>query len=420
MLLKMDGYVSQCPQSQMMATSKWKMGFVLILMCLLAPAEQAPLPFTSVYGLSFKNMEFAMDLYRKISTYHDENIVFSPLSVSTSFAALSMASDGVTYEEILKGLHLENLEKADQKDLIPKLFQMLHGNISQNGTTKLEQGTSLFVREHFKIEKAFEDQMKSYFCADIKRVNFEDTNASISLINEYIKDKTGGKVTNMLSGLDPMTELMLVNTFYFQGGWKMPFNPNDTYNAPFYVDNYNIRQVPMMLKEDKFETMEDTQLGVRVLKLPYLEGVSMLILLPNKGVDYNIIDDEITAKRMLGWIKKLQKTKLEINIPKFKMEESYSLHHILPEMGFVSLFGGSANLTKLSKDKGLKVSEVLHKAVVDVDEVGTTAAAATTIGIIPYSLPRTFIVNRPFFFFIYHEDTKSLLFMGRVIDPTKN
>ncbi|XP_077394032.1 protein Z-dependent protease inhibitor isoform X2 [Festucalex cinctus] len=403
-----------------MATRKMKMGFVFALMCLLAPVQQAPLPYSSILNLSFKNVEFAMDLYRKISSSHDKNIIFSPLSISTSFAALSMASDGSTYEEILKGLKLQNLEQADQPDLIPKLFQTLHGNISQNGTTKLDQGMSLFVRQHFSIEKTFEEQMKSYFYADIKSVNFEDTNASISLINEYIKGKTRGKVTEMVTGIDPTAELMMVNTFYFQGGWKMPFNPNFTHNAPFYIDNYNIPQVPMMFNEDKFETMEDTRLGARVLKLPYLEGVAMLILLPNKGVDYNTIDDEITAKRMLGWIKKLQKTKLEINIPKFKMEESYALHDILPEMGFTNLFSGSANLTKLSKDKGLKVSEVLHKAVIDVDEVGTTAAAATTIGIIPYSLPRTFIVNRPFFFFIYHEDTKSLLFMGRVIDPTKN
>ncbi|XP_019725686.1 protein Z-dependent protease inhibitor [Hippocampus comes] len=420
MLLRMDGCARQHSQTQIMATNKMKMGLVFVLMFLVTPAQQAPLPYSSILNLSFKNMDFAMDLYRKISTYHDKNIIFSPLSISTSFAALSMASDGSTYEEILKGLKLENLEQADHPDLIPKLFQMLNGNISQNGTTKLDQGMSLFVDQKFRMEKTFEEQMKSYFLADIKSVDFEDTNASVSLINEYIKHKTRGKVTKMLSAIDPITELMMINTFYFQGGWKMPFNPNYTYNAPFYVDNYNIPQVPMMIKEDKFETMEDTRLGARVLKLPYLEGVAMLILLPNKGVDYSTIDDEITAKRMLGWIKKLQKTKLEINIPKFKMEESYALHEILPDMGFTNLFSGSANLTKLSKDQGLKVSEVLHKAVVDVDEVGTTAAAATTIGIIPYSLPRTFIVNRPFFFFIYHEETKSLLFMGRVIDPTKN
>ncbi|TNN84160.1 Alpha-1-antitrypsin [Liparis tanakae] len=107
-------------------------------------------------------------------------------------------------------------------------------------------------------------------------------------------------------------------------------------------------------------------------------------------------------------------------MPKFKMEESYSLQNILPDMGMNSIFSNAANLTKLTKKVGLKVSEVLHKAVIEVDEIGTTAAAATAIGITPYSLPRTFTVNRPFFFFIYHEATNCLLFMGRVIDPSKN
>lgn len=87
----------------------------------------------------------------------------------------------------------------------------------------------------------------------------------------------------------------------------MPFNPNYTENAPFYIDNYSVVQVPMMFKDDKFYTMEDVLLGAKVLKLPYREGVSMLILLPNKKVDYTVIDDEITADRFLTWIKQLRK-----------------------------------------------------------------------------------------------------------------
>lgn len=140
-------------------------------------------------------------------------------------------------------------------------------------------------------------------------------------------------------------------------------------------------------------------------------------------------------------------SKLEVVLPKFKLEQSYQLHSLLPEMGMTSVFSNTANLTKLSTNEGLKVSEVscqlsiqfqntflyklnlncvsivsqvLHKAVLEVDEVGTTAAAATTVGITSYSLPTFFMVNRPFFFFIYHEDTNSILFMGRVTNPTEN
>uniref|UniRef100_A0A9J8ARC1 ubiquitinyl hydrolase 1 n=2 Tax=Cyprinus carpio TaxID=7962 RepID=A0A9J8ARC1_CYPCA len=112
--------------------------------------------------------------------------------------------------------------------------------------------------------------------------------------------------------------------------------------------------------------------------------------------------------------------KMEVHLPKFKMEQSYDLHEILPHLGISNVFLRSANLTGLSQDPHLRVSQVLHKAVIEVDEKGTTAASATSVGITAYSLPATFIVNRPFFFFLYHEATSSLLFMGRVIDPTKN
>ncbi|XP_034419063.1 protein Z-dependent protease inhibitor [Cyclopterus lumpus] len=401
---------------------KIKMGFMFIVTCLgfLAPVHQARLHSTTISDLSFRNMKFAMNLYKQISNYHDKNIFFSPLSISTSFAALLMASDGDTYKEILKGLNLEQLERADKPELIPTLFQLLHENITQNGSLELDQSMALFMRQQFEVEKLFKDQLQTFFEADIKSVDFADTKGSISFINEFIKNKTRDKVTEMISTLDAETHLMLINTIFFQGTWQKPFNPNFTQNAPFYIDNYNIVQVPMMFLEDKFYFMNDVPLGAKVLKLPYQEGVSMLILLPNAGVDYTVVDDGITSRKFLSWIKMLHKTKLEVHMPKFKMEESYSLQNILPGMGMNSIFSNAANLTKLTKKEGLKVSEVLHKAVIEVDEIGTTAAAATAIGITPYSLPRTFTVNRPFFFFIYHEATNCLLFMGRVIDPTKN
>uniref|UniRef100_A0A3Q0T303 Serpin family A member 10 n=1 Tax=Amphilophus citrinellus TaxID=61819 RepID=A0A3Q0T303_AMPCI len=404
----------------MTVVHKMKMArfFFVAFLCFLTPLHQAESSGNTISDLTFKNMDFAMNLYRKISSYHDKNIFFSPLSISTSFASLLMASDGVTHKQILRVLKLEELERADQPDLIPKLFQLLHENITRNGSLKLDQSMALFMHPQFVVEREFEEKVNKFFNADIKTVNFADTSESIGVINDYIRGKTRGKVTEMISALDEQTKLLLINTIFFQGAWQMPFNGNLTRNAPFYIDNYNTVQVPMMLKEDKFYTAEDASLGARVLKLPYYEGVSMLILLPNTGMDYTMVDDEITAERFQSWITKLRKIKVEVNMPKFNMEQSYSLHNLLPGMGMTSAFSNLANLTKLSQDKGLKLSEVLHKAVIEVDETGTTAAAATTIGIIPYSLPRTFIVNRPFFFFIYHEDTNCLLFMGRVIDPT--
>lgn len=216
--LCVSGCAPKPSSTQNMVVHKMKMGFIFIVtMCFLAPVHQAHHPSATISDLSFKNVDFAMDLYRKISTYHDKNIFFSPLSVSTSFAALLMASDGVTHEEILKGLNLEQLERDDQPDLIPKLFQLLNDNITQNGSLKLDQGMALFMHWQFGLEKTFEDQIKKFFDADIKRIDFADTKGSIRFINEYIKRKTEDKVTEMISSLDALTQLMLINTIFFQG-----------------------------------------------------------------------------------------------------------------------------------------------------------------------------------------------------------
>lgn len=206
-------------QVQIMAVHNMKMAcfFFVAFVCFLTRVHQAQPSSNSISDLTFKNMDFAMNLYRKISSYHDKNIFFSPLSISTSFAALLMASDGVTHKEILKVLKLEELERADQPDLIPKLFQLLHENITHNGSLRLDQSTALFMQPQFAIETDFKDKLKVFFNADVKSVNFADAAGSISVINNYIRDKTRGKVTEVISALDEGTKLLLINTIFFQG-----------------------------------------------------------------------------------------------------------------------------------------------------------------------------------------------------------
>lgn len=203
-----------------MAVHKIKLGFIFFVTSVIfyVPIYQAHRPSLTISQLSFKNLDFAMNLYRKISSFHDENIFVSPLSVSASFAALLMASDGVTYKEILKGLNLHRLEQADQPELIPKLFKQLKENITRNGSLQLDQGMALFMHQEFQVEKVFEDQLKMFFDASIKSVDFNDTKGTIDLINEYIKRKTQGKITKAVSALDAMARLMLINTIFFQGG----------------------------------------------------------------------------------------------------------------------------------------------------------------------------------------------------------
>lgn len=202
-----------------MGTHKLEMPFIFLLtsLCYLAPVHQAEPPNVTISDLSYKNMDFAMNLYRKISSHHDNNVFFSPLSISTSFAALLMASGGVTHQEILRVLNLEQLESAAQPQLIPRLFQLLQENIAQNGSLKLDQNMALFVRQQVEVRNVFEDNLRTFFHADVKSVDFADTKGSVSYVNEYIRQKTQDKITEMISSLDETTQLLLINSIFFRG-----------------------------------------------------------------------------------------------------------------------------------------------------------------------------------------------------------
>lgn len=200
------------------------MSFLLLLsiICVMAPIFQTQKPITTISDLSLRNMDFAMNLYRRISSIHDKNIFFSPLSVSNSFAALLLASGGVTHQEILSGLNLHHTGNETEglhtePELLPKLFQLLNENITQNASLKLDQEMDMFLQSRYRVEKTFLDQIKEFFGASIKNVDFSNTTNTVDFINNYIKQKTHNKVGDVISSLNPLTRLMLINTVFFQG-----------------------------------------------------------------------------------------------------------------------------------------------------------------------------------------------------------
>lgn len=193
------------------------MRFLLLLsvMCVMTPSFQTHLPITTISDLSLRNMDFAMNLYRKISSIHDKNIFFSPLSVSNSFAALLLASGGTTHQEILTGLNLHH--SVNETELLPRLFQLLNENITQNGSLKLDQGMAMFLQSRYQVGRTFLDQIREFFGAEIKNIDFADTANAVDFINTYIKQKTHNKIREVISTVNPLTRLMLINTVFFQG-----------------------------------------------------------------------------------------------------------------------------------------------------------------------------------------------------------
>ncbi|XP_062406532.1 serpin peptidase inhibitor, clade A (alpha-1 antiproteinase, antitrypsin), member 10a [Sardina pilchardus] len=368
--------------------------------------------------LALQNAEFGTSLYRKVAGSTDGNVVVSPLSLTLGLAALAEGAGAQTREQLLGTLQLGPLQKADAPDSLPQLLQSLQADLEKGAAIRYDQGTALFAAQQVAVEEELKNRVKQFFQTEAQNVDFSKPQAASTTVNDYFRTKTGEKIREVVSPtMDVNTQLMLVNAAFFKGQWVLPFNASFTQEERFYIDKYHIAQVPMMFRSDKYHLAYDPDLKVGILKLPSSGGAAMLVIYPDEGVDITSIDDELYAKTYLDWLKKLKRTRLEVQLPRFSLQQSYSLKMALANMGAPDVFQANADLSTLSKSQGLKLDEVVQKTAIEVDETGSDPDSAP---VDTGSLPPRLTINRPFLFLIYHEPTKNLLLVGRVVDPTKN
>ncbi|KAL2082029.1 hypothetical protein ACEWY4_021847 [Coilia grayii] len=388
---------------------------------LLAVQSAAQTTGDDAEQIALRNADFATSLYRKLASTTDGNVVVAPLSLTQGLAALAEGAGGLTQEVLWSTLNLSPLRKADAPDHLPQLLHALREGVQQDFSSKYDEVSALFAAQPVEVEVAYKEHVKQYFQTEVQNVDFSKTQAAVSAINDYFRSRTGEKIRDVApSTLDANTQLMLVSAAFFKGLWTLPFNASFTQEERFYIDKYHIAQVQMMFRSDKYYLAYDPALKVGILKLPSSGGTAMLVIFPDEDVDITSIDDEIFANTYMEWVKKLKKTRLEVQIPRFSLQQSYSLKNTLASMGMPDAFQGNADLSTLSKSAGLKLDEVLHKTAIEVDESGSLADSAPPADPFSGSLPPRLTINRPFIFLVYHEATKNLLLIGRVIDPTKN
>ncbi|XP_051873004.1 protein Z-dependent protease inhibitor-like [Pristis pectinata] len=383
----------------------------------LEEAESIP-DLQTTYMLTEKNSEFGFNLYRKIANLHEDNVFFSPNSISTTFAMLSLGAKGETRNNILQGLNIVNFANSSNKYQLHRLFQWLHSNITSNKDLLISQGNSLFIQNDLELKQTFINDLSHFYNADITPVNFQDTVNTKDIINQYIRNRTSGKINELLDSVDAGARLMFINYNLFKGKWKSPFDPNLTVDGIFYVNAYTRVKVPMMYKEGSFLLTYDNNHSCTVLKLPYKGSASMLVVMPTDA-GYQLLEDELSAELIGQWIEALRVKRIDLYFPRFKLDKSYKMEKKLRQLGMTRPFTNSADLSGISSSYLLKISEVIHKAVINVDEKGTEAAAVTGTFALPYSLPPVIKIDHPFLFMIHEDITKTLLFIGRVKDPTK-
>ncbi|NXW87465.1 ZPI inhibitor, partial [Alopecoenas beccarii] len=352
------------------------------------PFEEQGLDEFTLYNFTEKTANFGFNLYRKIAMTHDNNVIISPLSVSTLMTAYMLAAKGETHRQIVKGLNLHALKDRVDRHHLPALFKQLKDNITMN------------------------DEL-------LVQVDFQNFTQAKLVINQNIKKRTKGKIPELFEELDRHTKLLLVDYIVFKGKWVYPFNSKFTEMETFHINKYRRVQVPMMFKSDKVNSTFDENLRCTVIKLPYKGRAHMLIVIPEKEGDYISLEDHLTTELVESWLGTMKTRKVDISFPKFKLEQKYKLKKLLHGLGIKNLFTRMADLGHLTDQGYAAVSQVVQKAVIEVDEEGTEATAASGSEITAFTVPPVVKVDRPFLFMIFEETFKTLLFIGRVVDPTE-
>lgn len=363
------------------------------------------------------NNNFGLELLKTVFTTEEKaNIMISPASVSIALGMTYNGAETTTrnaFEEVLnyQGLSREEVNKI-MKELIRVLLTNTKGNL-------LEIANSIWNNEGFPVKQEFVDLNSNYFGALVSELNFSKASA-LSTINEWVSDNTHGKIDEIIDHIDPSTMMILINAIYFNCMWEVEFDPEDTYDAPFYRENgTKFAMVDMMKLESTFKVAYSD--NFRAIELPYKNNkFSMFLFLPDEGTTVNELAQELDGETWKGWLQSFRETRdYTIELPRFEFEFDRSLKEDLKAMGLDVAFSNEADFSGIS-DIDLLISDVIHKTYIKLNEEGTEAAAVTAITMdLTSAGPGTILrFDRPFLFSITENSSKSILFMGKVSEPS--
>ncbi len=363
--------------------------------------------------LSKGNQATAGDFYQQLAATQG-NIFFSPYSVSSALAMVTSGARGDTEAEMRKVLHFE-LPQAG----IPDAFSQLHAAMLKangNGGPKLHIANAL-CQTGKTVNADYRKLLKDGYNAEI-------FSGDLAAINDWVKKQTQGKIEKILEQLSPNSACVLLNAIYFKGDWALAFDKELTAKSPFHLGDGTSTEVEMMRNEKNYRLL--TIPGARLLEIPYTgNSMSMVVILPDAVDGLAALEKQCTADNLSQWLAQLQQApspKTRLFLPKFKLETSYDLIPTCRALGMTKAFNfATADFSGiLGKPGDLCISQIKHKAVIEVNESGTEAAAATAVDIEFRSMPQKpleFRADHPFLFLIREHSTDSILFMGHLSNP---
>ena len=371
------------------------------------------------------NSGFALDLYQQVRG-EPGNVFYSPFSISIALAMTWAGARGET-ESAMAGTMQFDLA---QEKLHPA-FNWLDQELASRGTGaksadgkgfRLNVVNALWGQKGYNFETPFIDTLGLNYGAGMRIVDFQQKpQEAADVINGWVKTQTEGKIEELVpvTAISSATVLILTNAIYFNAAWKEPFEAAQTADASFQKMDGSTVTVPMMsgYKEAPYGEGDDYQ----AVEIPYSgDELSMLVVLPKQGGldDFESSLDVGKLEQIAGGV---VEHGVNIKMPKFKIDYELGLKKTLMEMGMeVAFDAGKADFSGINSKGQPYIEDVLHKAFVGVNEAGTEAAAATAVIIGDESAPEPaeITLDRPFLFFIRDNATKSVLFVGRVADPS--
>ncbi len=372
---------------------------------------------TGIQEVVNANNKFAFDLYSEFNKTKKGNIFYSPYSISAALAMTYEGAKGQTANEMKSVFHFP------ENNVLRPNFAAIYNEINKKDKSyKLSTGNALWAQKDYPFLEDYISRVEKYYGGKAINLDFAgESEKSRQTINNWVEDQTNNKIKDLIpkGAISEMTRLVLTNAIYFKGEWMEKFDEKDTRDENFRISKNNSVKVPMMRQNDgKFNYAENDKL--QILEMPYSgEELSMLILLP-KNNDLTTLENLLSTKKLSEWKKDLEKQDVEVYIPKFKFETKYLMSENLEKMGMPVAFSNSADFSGMTMAENFWIDFVIHQAFIKVNEEGTEAAAVTAsvVGTAEHRTP-IFHADHPFIFLIQDKSTGNILFMGRVVDPTK-
>lgn len=393
------------------------------------PAEITELPralsVTETRVLDAAN-DFGFDLLGELNADAPAaNLFVSPLSAHMALGMALNGAHGGTFDAMRDALGFA--AGADLVEINQAYVNLLDLLMGLDESVEFELANSVWYEQTFPFRDSFLDAVRAAFGARVEGMDFRDP-AAPGVINAWVDEQTRGRIDKLVDAIDPAEVMLLLNAIYFKGDWRVGFDPDRTYDAPFHLDGGGTVPVPMMVR-DKAELLSGHTGSAQIVDLPYGGGAfRMTIVLPEETRGLSDVLAGLDGARWSEWMSSLSSGEAGVELPRFQMEWSENLNDALKRMGMtpafqpgVADFGGmlADGFDPQAAGTDLHITKVKQKTFIDVNEEGTEAAAATSVGIGVTSAPLTIRVDRPFLFALRERLSGTVLFVGLMRDPAQ-